>query len=89
MFAEAEDTFLTLEGSAQWVAYAWLANHPLGAEIAPADALKGFRRGGRKWSQDEGLALFLVIDRLVPDWQARVFADQPSTALQLLAEASR
>lgn len=89
MFADAEDTFLSLEGSGQWVAYAWLAKHPLGAEIDPAEALKGFRRGGRKWSQDEGLALFLVIDRLVPGWQARVFADEPATALQLLAEATR
>ncbi|HYD44656.1 MAG TPA: hypothetical protein VEA79_05260 [Phenylobacterium sp.] len=89
MFAEAEDTFLTLEGSGQWVAYAWLTKHPLGAEIEPATALTAFRRGGRKWSQDEGLALFLVIDRLVPDWQARVFSDEPASALQLLAEATR
>ena len=89
MFADAEDTFLSLEGSGQWVAYAWLAKHPLGAEIAPEEALKGFRRGGRKWSQDQGLALFLVIDRLVPNWQAKLFADQPATALQLLAEATR
>ena len=89
MFADAEDTFLSLEGSGQWIAYAWLAKHPLGAEIAPDEALKRFRRGGRKWSQDEGLALFLVIDRLVPGWQARLFADEPTTALQLLAEATK
>lgn len=86
-FAEAEDVFLTLEGSGQWVAYAWLAKHPLGPEIDPAKALTGFRRGGRKWSQDEGLALFLVIDRLVPGWQAQVFSDKPATVLQLLDKA--
>lgn len=84
---ELEDIFLTMEGVAQWAAYLWL-ERPDGRAIDRAAALLGMRRGGRQWSQDEGLALFLVIDRLVPDWQARAFAVQPATALELLAVAA-
>jgi hypothetical protein len=52
-------------------------------------ALPNFRRGGKQWSQDEGLAIFLAVDRLVSGWTVRTFTAQPATALQLLAEAAR
>jgi hypothetical protein len=88
---ELEDIFLTMEGVAQWGAYAWLV-HPQGAGVAPDTALPGMRRGGRQWSQDEGLAIFLLIDRLVPGWQSRVFdpAELASarTLLALAVDAS-
>jgi hypothetical protein len=87
-FSELEDVFLTMEGVGQWAAYKWLV-HPKGGGFAPENALPWFRRGGRQWSQDEGLAIFLVIDRLVPGWTPRVFEKQPATALRLLAEAAR
>lgn len=86
--AELEDIFLTMEGVAQWAAFKWLI-HPAGGGFAFETALPHFRRGGRQWSQDEGLALYLVIDRLVPGWTRRSFADPPVTALRLLAEAAR
>ena len=41
----------------------------------------------RSWSQDEGLALFLVLDRLLPDWPALVFGAQSAGAAQLLERA--
>ena len=84
--SELEDIFLTMEGLAQWAGYSWLI-HPHGAAIAPDAALRGMRRGGRQWSQDEGLAIFLVVDRLVPDWQARAFETTPATASDLLDRA--
>ena len=84
---ELEDIFLTMEGIAQWAGYSWLI-HPQGLGIAPEAALPAMRRGGRQWSQDEGLAIFLVVDRLVPDWQARAFAAEPATAMELLALAA-
>ena len=86
--ADLEDIFLTMEGVAQWAAFTWLV-HPSGGAFAVETALPLFRRGGRQWSQDEGLAIYLVIDRLVPGWTQRSFADQPVTALRLLAEAAR
>jgi hypothetical protein len=85
---ELEDVFLTLEGVAQWAAYRWIIDRK-GANADVGMALPQIRRGGRQWSQDEGLAIYLIVDRLVPNWQKRTFADRPATALQLLAEAVR
>jgi hypothetical protein len=60
--------------------------------FAVTAALPGMRRGGRHWSQDEGLAIFLLIDRLVPGWQARVFDPaglaRARTLLALAVDAS-
>jgi hypothetical protein len=88
LYLELEDLFLTMEGVAQWVSYRWLI-HPRGGGRADRPAtLAAFRRGGRRWSQDEGLALFLVIDRLAPDWRRRAFAQHPASALELLAKVA-
>lgn len=80
LFAAAEDLFLTLEGTGQWAAYLWLTDSA-GAGMAPDEALPFVRRGGRRWSQDEGLALALVLARLDPQWAAAAFADPPETVL--------
>lgn len=86
-WADLDDTFLTLEGLGNFAAYSWLID-PEGGGLEPKFALEKFRRGGRWWSQDEGLAIFLVVDRLVPDWRKRAFAAKPATALELLALAA-
>ena len=85
-WAAYDDIFLTMEGLGQWIAYAWyVRTRP---EMTP-DAIRAVvRRGGKYWSQDEGLALFLVIDRLVPGWQAYGFATEPDFAEALLARAA-
>ena len=86
-YLEVEDSFLTLEGIGNFAAYRWLTD-PQGAGKNPAEDLADLRRGGARWSQDEGLAIYLVVDRFVPDWRARAFAKKaPATALQLLALA--
>lgn len=85
-FAEVEDLWLTMEGAAQWAGYAWLVGRN-GANRSAERALPLFRRGGRQWSQDEGLAIFLVVDRLLPGWHERVFTAAPATALDLLSLA--
>ncbi len=88
-YGTLEDVFLTMEGVAQWTAYQWLLS-PQGGGFTAEFLLPNLRRGGRQWSQDEGLAIFLVVDRLVPDWKARTFSVQsPALAMQLLAEAAR
>ena len=49
-----------------------------------------FVRDQRKyWSQEEGLALFLLLNALVPDWQARVFGPAPVPPFALLEDAMR
>ena len=57
-----------LEGVGQWAAYR-LTKARTGSET---ETLRLVRDNRRYWSQDEGLALFLLIDALVPGWQARV-----------------
>jgi hypothetical protein len=44
---------------------------------------------GRKhaWSQDEGLGLFLVVDRLMPSWPQLVFHEPSIGAVELLEKA--
>lgn len=77
-----DDLFLTMEGFGQWTAYAWLAD-PAGGRMA-ADAARDKMKDTKWWSQTEGLGLFLVIDRFVPDWPARAFAAQPALGIDLL-----
>ena len=43
----------------------------------------------RWWVQDEGLGLFLVVDRLLPGWPLLVFHDPSMGALELLERAVR
>jgi hypothetical protein len=86
-WAPLDEIFLTMEGLGQWVIYQWFID-PRGEGFDHATALREARRGGKYWTQDEGLALFLVVDRLVPDWQKLAFASKPETAEALLARAA-
>jgi hypothetical protein len=84
---QLDEVFLTMEGLGQWVIYAWYTD-PSGRQLDQASALEAVRRKRNRWTQDEGLALFLVVDRLVPRWQSLAFAAKPATAEQLLALAA-
>jgi hypothetical protein len=81
-----DDLFLTMEGFGQWAAYSWLSD-PRGAGMTADGAKKRMRGSGKWWSQDEGLALFLVIDRLTSDWAQQAFASPPALGIELLREA--
>jgi hypothetical protein len=80
-WARIEQLLLDMEGAAQWAAMAHVANTTrIGAE-----ARRNIIRGNRQyWSQDEGLALYLVLDALVPGWQDRMFSADPPSTLDLL-----
>ncbi len=85
VYAELETIFLGMEGVANWAGMRAAVREGLTRE----DAIAFMRRGGKRWSQDEGLALFLVIDALVPRWQVRVFRENdPVPVWTLLEEAS-
>ena len=86
VFRVLDDVFLSFEGAGQWVAYAWLVD-PRGGGAARDAALTGMRRGGRSWSQDQGLALFLVVDRMLPEWPVFVFGPESIGARDLLDRA--
>lgn len=86
VFATLDDAFLSLEGVGQWVAYAWLS-HPEGGGMDREAAIRTMLGSRRWWVQDEGLALFLVIARLLPEWPALAFSEPSTGALELLARA--
>jgi hypothetical protein len=87
-FAILDDTFLSLEGAGQWAGAAWLA-HPRGGGLTREAAVAKMLGKRRWWVQDEGLALFLVVDRLLPGWPLLVFHDPSMGVLKLLERAVR
>lgn len=83
-YNEAEDLWLTMEGSGQWVGYQWLI-HPRGGAIPVSAAMPAFGLRSRWWSQHEGLAIALTLDRLgAHDWPRHAFGDGEQTLLQML-----
>jgi hypothetical protein len=84
--AEAEDLWLTYEGSGQWAGFSWLV-HPQGAAQDRAETLRRFGRD-RSWSQAQGFALALALDRIVgPAWKRHAFGDGAQTLLEMLDDA--
>lgn len=83
VYADLEDLFLNMEGAANWSGYRLASRE----SASVPDAVAFMRRGGKRWSQDEGLALFLVIEGAVPDWQSQVFGPAPVSVLDLLSKA--
>jgi hypothetical protein len=75
-----------MEGLGQYTMYAWLI-HPKGGNIAAETAVKGVRRGGRWWSQEEGLALFLALEKLAPPkkWAPKMFGSTTESVLRLIS----
>lgn len=86
VYTEADDIFLTLEGTGNWAAWTWLTD-PRGGRLSPEDATTFVRGGGAQWSQDEGLGIMLALDRVTPDWPAIAFAPRGVTADDLIARA--
>lgn len=87
MWKPYDDLFLTMEGFGQWTAYAWLSD-PKGVGMT-TDAAREKMRGKRRWwSQEEGLGLFLVIDRFVPNWAEQAFGSPPALGIDLLRQVA-
>jgi len=85
-YAEIESLFLTMEGAGQWAAYRFALSRPWGHGSGEA-ALASLRGRQRAWSEDEGLALFLLLDALVPSWQERIFGTVAASPFRLLEAA--
>lgn len=86
VFTQLDSMWLSLEGSGQWIGYAWLKD-PKGGGMTDQQARDKMRGRGRWWSQEEGLGLFLVVDRLMPNWPSLVFAQPSIGAVELLERA--
>lgn len=84
-FAAIEDLFLNMEGAAEW---ARLKYHQRMGKPGLADeaAIVAFLRGKENtWSQDEGLALVLLLDKVRPGWQEHVMSAEHASLFELLA----
>lgn len=83
---EAEDIWLTFEGAGQWVGYQWLV-HPRGAAQPAAETMARYA-SGRQWSQTEGFAIVMALDRLAgPAWKRHAFGDGARTVVEMLEDA--
>lgn len=87
-FRQIDQFFLTMEGLGQYAMYAWLI-HPQGGNIDQATALAGVRRGGRQWSQEEGLSLFLILDKFSApgSWSGLMFGTTTTSVIELIEKA--
>ena len=87
-WAEADSLFLGMEGLGQWLIY----RHAAAGKARPGRAANlaaviATRRGGKYWSQDEGLAIMLLLDRFNPRWTDHQAAARPTLLLDLAKAA--
>jgi hypothetical protein len=87
VFATLDDTWLSMEGAGQMAAVLWLS-HPRGGGQTRAAAIERMLGRRRWWVQDEGLGIFLVLDRLLPDWPTLVFREPSLGVVALLERAT-
>jgi hypothetical protein len=82
---QIEDFFLTMEGLGQYSMYLWLIN-PNGGNVNKEIAIQGVRRGGKWWSQDEGFALFLILDKLnnPKNWAKNMFGSKTENIVEMI-----
>jgi hypothetical protein len=80
-----DNFFLTMEGLGQYSMFLWLT-HPKGGNIKREIAIEGVRRGGKWWSQDEGFALFLILDKLTQskNWAKSMFGNKTAIVTDLI-----
>jgi hypothetical protein len=81
---EMESLVLSMEGVAEWCRYRLLADDSTEPR-SEAELLALVR--SRSWSHEEGLALFLLIDRFQPGWQEVILDGAPRCPFLLLEEA--
>jgi hypothetical protein len=85
--AQVEPIWLTLEGSGQWLGYAWEVD-PRGGAVKPSAVLPGIL-SDRWWTQREGFAAFMALQRLTgAAWKRQAFGLGQKDVLQMLDEAA-
>ena len=82
---QIDNFFLTMEGLGQYSMYLWLT-HPKGGNIKINTAIEGIRRKKKWWSQDEGFALFLILDKLSKpqSWAKEMFGEKTESVVSLI-----
>ena len=72
-----------------WVHYQVARDHAPAGEDWRQTAISLSEGTAALWSQEEGFGLLLLIDRLVPGWQARFLAPDFPSPFAVLREAIR
>lgn len=85
-----DNMFLTMEGLGQYSIYIWMI-HPKGGNTDREIAINGIRRNKKWWSQDEGLGLFLVLEKLSPpkSWAKKMFEKKAPDVVSLIKELNK
>lgn len=83
-YAKLEDVFLMMEGAANWAAMKHVAR-----EMPESEAIESVRGRRHRWTQDEGLGIFLAVDATLPGWQKMVMGDDPPSLEALIEMAAR
>ena len=86
VYSELEALFLNMEGVAEWVRFK-LHQADLAWPNADADIIAFLRGQENSWSQDQGLALVLLLDRMVPDWKRKILGPKMTSPWVTLREA--
>ncbi len=83
ILVEMDNIFLSMEGLGQYMIVSWLT-HAKGGNYPLDIAIKATRRGGKWWSQDEGLALFIILSKMKnPNWKI-MFSNNPIDIVTLI-----
>ena len=82
---QIDNFFLTMEGLGQYSMFRWLT-HPNGGNLNRDIALEGVRRSKKWWSQDEGFALFLILEKFAGPqiWAKKLFGDETESVIVLI-----
>ena len=87
-YAALEGVFLNMEGLAEWIRFM----HHRADSAWPneeADIIRFLRGRDNSWSQDEGLALILLLDDLATDWKPTMLSAEMPSPFDVLSEAIR
>jgi hypothetical protein len=84
-YSDLEGLFLNMEGVAEWVRFKSYQADPSWPS-ADGDIIAFLRGQENNWSQDEGLALVLLLDRMVPDWKRQILSPTMPSPWAILRE---
>lgn len=82
-YAELEELFLNMEGAAEWARFKYHQADP-GNTMSDAEIIAFIRGKENSFSQDEGLALALLLEKEVPGWKSQLLGPEMASPLKLL-----
>jgi hypothetical protein len=86
VYRDLDDIFLVLEGVGVWAQFQALRAQAPKDQTWQATAMALLSRN-TDWVQEEGFVLFVLLDRLVPGWQARFLSPDFPSPFTVLREA--